>query len=234
MSLTFQLFLVTVVQTQPLKAGEGSHYAIGVIVYWSHFGTGGRSSKGLFTVPRAAKEAVHCRAAGVVPWLTGGCVCQDSNVLSCGTCLPGQQCPQLQDLPCHRHPVLGTCSSNFWVTRSITGGYSSGQSGQKNTVSLLKTEITCASARDCSDYVSQWMVLLPHRCNFHLEWHSGSVAFPLHFGMDALLLPDSSDFSYTRYSLSFRGLAALGLEHCSCQSCGIILGNSADAQGDRV
>lgn len=155
MSLTFQLFLVTVVQTQPLKAGEGSHYAIGVIVYWSHFGTGGRSSKGLFTVPRAAKEAVHCRAAGVVPWLTGGCVCQDSNVLSCGTRLPGQQCPQLQDLPCHRHPVLGTCSSNFWVTRSITGGYSSGQSGQKNTVSLLKTEITCASARDCSDYVSQ-------------------------------------------------------------------------------
>lgn len=166
-----------------------------------------------------------------------GCTLQSSRSSSLAhrkMCLPGQQCPQLQDLPCHRHPVLGTCSSNFWVTRSITGGYSSGQSGQKNTVSLLKTEITCASARDCSDYVSQWMVLLPHRCNFHLEWHSGSVAYPLHFGMDALLLPDSSDFSYTRYSLRFRGLAALGLEHCSCQSCGIILGNSADAQGDRV
>lgn len=33
--------------------------------------------------------------------------------------------------------------------------YSRGQSGHENTVSLLKTEITCASARGCSNYVSQ-------------------------------------------------------------------------------
>lgn len=112
MSFTSQLFLVTIVQIQSLKA-EGPHYAIGVIMYWSHFGTGGRSSERLFTVPRAAKEAVHCRTAGVVPWLTGGCLCQNSSVLSWGPCLPGQQCPQLQDLPCHRHPVLATYSSIF-------------------------------------------------------------------------------------------------------------------------
>lgn len=112
MSPTSRLPLVTVVQTQPLEAGEGSDYVTGVIAYWSHFGTGGRSSKELFTVPWAAKEAIHCRAAGAVPWLMGGRGCRDSNGLGCGMHLPGQQCPRLQDLPCHPHAALGSCSSD--------------------------------------------------------------------------------------------------------------------------
>lgn len=39
-------------QTQPLKVGEGSGDVLGITVCWSHFGTGGRSSNGLFTVTK--------------------------------------------------------------------------------------------------------------------------------------------------------------------------------------
>lgn len=110
------------------------------------------------------------------------------------THLPGQQCPQLQDLPRHNHLALDTYSSDFWVTEEYQV-LRCHQSGHDNTVSLLKTGTTCASARDCADCVSPWVVLQPHRCHFQPEWHSEAVAFPLHVGLDALLLPYSPEFS---------------------------------------
>lgn len=89
------------------EVGEGSGCVAGVIAYWSHFSTGGRSSNGLFTVPPAAKEAVLCRMAGVAPWLTGGCVCQDSMAWAAGLALSSPS-------------TLGTCSSCSWVPRRLT------------------------------------------------------------------------------------------------------------------
>lgn len=70
-------------------------------------------------------------------------------------------------------------------------------------VSLLRTGATYASARGCPDCASQWMMVQPHRCHFQLEWHDEAVDVPLRIGLDALLLPHSSDFSCPMQSCIF-------------------------------
>lgn len=81
--------------------------------------------------------------------------------------LPGQQCPQLRAMSARTavSSAAGLASSspsspghlqfNILGDKKHKQVYSRGQSGHENTVSLLKTEITCASARGCSNYVSQ-------------------------------------------------------------------------------
>jgi len=52
-----------------------------------------------------SQEDVFARTAMA---LAVGCIRQDSNFLG------------LQDLPCHPHPALGTCSSDSWLPRRLT------------------------------------------------------------------------------------------------------------------